>query len=99
MRGYYSLLIFLFTIYMSSIIYSSFNDSKSEVISPHLYGLCMKEGFEIIFLTIIIYFVLKYKYFSHNYISLLFFVIVSLIFDLILGNIQKEIENILQFCF
>ena len=98
MCGYYSLLIFLFIIEMSSIIYSSFNDSKSEVISPHLYGLCMKEGFEIIFLTIITYFFLKYKYFIHNYISLLFFVIVSLIIDLILGNIQKEIENIFQFC-
>jgi hypothetical protein len=95
--GYYSLLIFLYTIVMSSVIYSSFNGSKSEVISPHLYGLCMKEGFEIIFLTIITYFVLKYKYFMHNYISLIFFVIVSLSIDLILGNIQKEIENIFQF--
>ena len=95
--GYYSLLIFLYTIVMSSVIYSSFNGAKSEVISPHLYGLCMKEGFEIIFLTIITYFVLKYKYFMHNYISLIFFVIVSLSIDLILGNIQKEIENIFQF--
>ena len=49
---------------MSSIIYSSFNGAKSEVISSNLYGLSMKEGFEIIFLTIITYFVLKYKYFK-----------------------------------
>ena len=97
MCGYYSLLIFLFTIVMSSVIFASLNDEKSEVIPPHLYGLCMKEGFEIIFLTILTYFVLKYKYFIHNYLSLIFFVIVSLIIDLILGNIQKEIKNIFQF--
>ena len=97
MCGYYSLLISLYIILMSSIIYSSLRGAKSEVISPHLYGLCMKEGFEIIFLTIITYFVLKYKYFIHNYISLIFFIIVCLTIDLILGNIQKEVENIFQF--
>ena len=98
MCGYYSLQIFLLTIVMSSVTYANFNMAKSEVTPPHLCGLCMKEGFEIIFLTIITYFVLKYKYFMHIYISLIFFVIVSLIIDLILGNIQKEIKNIFQFC-
>ena len=97
MCGYYSLLIFILAILMSSIIYAGFKKSKSEVISPHLYGLCLKEGFEIIFLTILTYFFLKYKYFIHNYISLIFFVIVSFIIDLILGHFQKEIKNIFQF--
>ena len=97
MCGYYSLLICLYIILMSSIIYGSLRGAKSEVISPHLYGLCMKEGSEIFFLTIITYFVLKYKYFIHNYISLIFFIIVCLSIDLILGNIQKEVENTFQF--
>ena len=93
----YCLLIFLYLILISSITYSSLRSEKSEVISPHNYGLCMKEGFEIIFLTLITSFILKYKYFLHNLISLLLFIVVCLSIDLILERIQKEIGNAFQF--
>ena len=93
----YFLLIIIYILLMSSIIFSSSSDSKEEVISPHLYGLCMKEGFEIIFLTIITYFALKYKYFIHNIISLIFFIVVCLSIDLILNSIQNDIKNVKQF--
>ena len=44
------------------------------------------DAIQIIFLTLITYFFLKYKYYIHHFISIAIFVILSVIIDVILGN-------------
>ena len=46
----------------------------------------INDSLEIIFITIVTYFFLRYKYYIHHIISLIFLVILSVIFDLVLGN-------------
>ena len=48
--------------------------------------LFLNESIEIIFVTLVAYFFLKYKYYIHHIISLIMLVIISVIIDLILGN-------------
>ena len=47
--------------------------------------LYVNDSLQIIFLTIITYFFLKYKYYIHHIISIIIFVVLSIIIDLILG--------------
>ena len=44
------------------------------------------DGIEIIFITLITYFILKYKYYIHHIISIIIFVILCIIIDIILKN-------------
>ena len=46
----------------------------------------INDSLEIIFITIVTYFFLRYKYYIHHIISLIFLVILSVIFDIVLGN-------------
>ena len=64
---------------------------------PHLYGLCIKEAFEIVFLSVVSYILLKYKIFIHNIIGLIFFCITCVSIDLILNTLQQELKNVLKF--
>ncbi len=75
------------------LIWASFLKDGSDLISPHEYGVCSKEIFEIIFLTIISFFLLKYKYYIHNFIGLLLFCITCVVIDLILGSLQDELKT------
>ena len=46
------------------------------------------DGIEIIFITLITYFILKYKYYIHHIISIAIFVILCIIIDIILNNFK-----------
>ena len=48
--------------------------------------LFIVDGIEIIFITLITYFILKYKYYIHHIISIIIFVILCIIIDIILKN-------------
>ena len=49
-------------------------------------SLYTNDAIQIIFLTLITYFFLKYKYYIHHFISIAIFVILNVIIDVILGN-------------
>ena len=58
--------------------------------------LCIAEGFQIIIIFFITLLFMKYKYYIHHIISLIIFVILSIVIDIMLNNIKKiEIETIL----
>ena len=64
--------------------------------------LLIIDALEAVFMTIITYFALKYKYYIHHIISLIIIVILSIIMDIILGNIMHPntylvISSILYF--
>ena len=50
------------------------------------FTLYINDAIQIVFLTLITYFLVNYKYYIHHFISLAIFVILSAIIDLILGN-------------
>ena len=50
--------------------------------------LYLKESIEIIFISLITFFLLKYKYYIHHFISIALFVILSIVIDVILENYQ-----------
>jgi len=57
--------------------------------------LYINEGIEIILLTLVTHFLLKYKYYIHHFISIAILVILYLSIDLLLGNFNKS--NFLNF--
>ena len=58
-------------------------------------SLYVNSALQIIFITLITYFFLKYKYYIHHYISIGIFIILSIITDLILDNYSNR--NIFTF--
>ena len=77
---------------------SLFNDRSVYIHSNNDYT---KEVIEIIFLTIITFLILKYKYFIHHIISLILFCILSLGIDLLLNSLKENYsgKNILTIIF
>ena len=57
--------------------------------------LYINDAIEIIFLILVTYFLLKYKYYIHHFISIAILVILYLSIDLLLGNFNKS--NFLNF--
>ena len=57
-------------------------------------GLATKEGLEMVFITIIAIFLLKYKYFIHHILSIIFFFISSTAFDIFNGNFTYKVFKI-----
>ena len=55
-------------------------------------GLCSQDSFLIIFITLFTKFILKYNYFIHNIISIICFVIISILIDIILNPIDIETD-------
>ena len=87
---HYFILLFLFS---SSIISMSFcnvfghkRENTSTVVMVIYDILSTKVGIEIILVTIIDKFLLKYEYYIHHYISILAFLICSVSIDLLLDN-------------
>ena len=58
-------------------------------INSHNYGLSSKEGLEMIFLCVISIFLLKYKYYRHHIISIILFIIICIIMDLVTDNFSE----------
>ena len=66
--------------YFSGIGKDSFNE------------LYLKDSIEIIFITLATFFIMKYKYYIHHYISITLFVIISVVIDVILKNYRNANE-------
>jgi len=59
----------------------------------HESKFCSKEGVEIIFITLITMFFLKYNYFIHHIISIIIFCLVGVFIDSLINNWKQEFEN------
>ena len=87
---HYFILILLFAIKnLVSYFCSALDENKNKQLSIIiLYSetLSVKEGIEIIFVTIGCIILLKYKYFIHHYLSIFFFLALSIGIDFLLDN-------------
>jgi hypothetical protein len=65
------------------------DDSNSEektVLNSVTENLSTKEGIEIIIITIVVKFIIKYKFYRHHYLGIIFIVLSSVAIDLLLKN-------------
>ena len=73
----------------SSLFNTEFDEGKENVKNPHASGDFFKQGLELICIALISIFLLQYKYYLHNYISIAAFIIFGLITDVILNLFSK----------
>ena len=91
---HYFLLILFFNMENILLFVSHLLDrNNANVKLPHEHGPFTKESLIIIFIAIISYFLLKYRYYAHNNIAIVFFIIMGIIMDLILDNFEEEYSN------
>ena len=75
------------------VMLSTDSDSASAIKLPHVIGPFSKESLIVVLLAIFSFFLLKYRYYIHNNISLVFFIIMGIIIDLLLEKFQEEFEQ------
>jgi len=75
------------------VMLSTDSDSASAIKLPHVIGPFSKESLIVVLLAIFSFFLLKYRYYIHNNISLVFFIIMGIIIDLLLEKFQEEFEE------
>ena len=98
----YVILLFLFGIetnvmyvcYITQMRRSDQNYKRKSMFRMKSEGLATKEGLEMVFITIISIFLLKYKYFIHHIISIIFFFISSAGFDIFTRNYAYTVFSI-----
>jgi hypothetical protein len=95
----YAILLFLFGIetnvmYVCYISRSDGNYKSKSMFRMKSEGLATKEGLEMVFITIISIFLLKYKYFIHHILSIIFFFISSAAFDFFTRNYTYKVFSI-----
>ena len=71
--------------FVTEMFHSYYTDIGTDLSFKELY---LKESVEIIFISLVTFFILKYKYYIHHFISIAVFVILSIAIDLILKNYQ-----------
>lgn len=76
----------------SSLLNKKFDEEKEHIKNPNVTGDFFKTGLKMIFIIIISIFMLKYKYFIHNYISAAAFFIFGLFSDMLLDVFTKIME-------
>ena len=92
-KDYFFLLLIFTLLKAADIIILYFIEEEEE---KNTYRLCIIEGIEIIIILGISLIFLKYKYYIHHIISLILFIILSLVIDIMLNNIQYiNIDSIL----
>ena len=77
---------------------SSQQQSKA-VQNPHNSGLSSFESIELVFITIVSFLLLKYKYFIHHIIAIIIFIFISFFIDLILDNFPDLFDRGVIFIF
>ena len=94
---HYLLLIFINSLEIILLLLPGFlqqdsSETESSLASklPFMAGAFSIESLIVILITIISFFLLKYRYYIHNNISLVSFIIMGIIIDLILENLHKE---------
>jgi len=88
---HYFILLLLYSIYNSLIIgcfliNNENNFEEKTVLNSFKENLSTKEGIEIIFFTLVMKFLLKYPFFKHHYLSIIFIILLSVAIDLLLNN-------------
>ena len=91
---HYFLLMLLFDLEVFSLIFPGLLQQSSNAKIPLVVGAFSRESLIIIFMALISYFLLKYRYYIHNNISLVSFIIMGIIIDLMFDNFTKEFEGI-----
>ena len=92
---HYFLLLLFNGIYYGMITYNKLVLSKKT--NMHATPDYTKEIIEIIFLAILTFLILKYKYFIHHIISLILFCIFSIGIDILLNSLVEKLLVQLQF--
>ena len=78
----YSILFLIDSFYMASNLFSLYYEGDEE----NSRELFINDAIEIIFITLITYFILKYKYYIHHIISISIFVLLTITIDYVLEN-------------
>ena len=63
---------------------------KDEKVNPHDSTFCTKEAIEIIFITLVTFFFLKYRYFIHHIIGLVMFSLSAIMVDILLDGFEEN---------
>ena len=92
----YVILLFLFTIKagLRNFFFGAYYSGLSSIIKAKVDYLSTNESVEIIFITIVSIFLLKYKYFIHHYLSIILFCFSSIAYDYIVSNYDRIIVSI-----
>ena len=64
-----------------------------EVTSPKTIETFFEQGIQMILLALISFFLLKYRYYVHNFIAMVLFLIAGLGSDIIVGYFQLKIKT------
>ena len=78
----------LFVIDLLNFLADIYHSYFSDIGKDSFKELYLKDSIEIIFITLATFFILKYKYYIHHFISIAVFVILSIVIDVILHNYQ-----------
>ena len=89
---HYTIVLILYAIAINFTYFNNDNNSYS-IFWNKTENLSTLQGLEIITITVISIFLLKYKYFIYHYLSIILFCLSSVGFDLILNNYKKIISN------
>ena len=93
---YFLLCLFYFVnailILTSSVFNKKFDEAKEHIKNPNVTGDFFKTGLKMIFIAVISIFLLKYKYFIHNYIAIAAFFLFGLFSDMLLDVFTKILE-------
>ena len=79
-------------IYGAALFNKEFDAETQDAKNPSTVGEFLKQGIEMTFLALISIFLLKYKYFIHNYIAIGAFIFFGLINDIILDLYSKSLK-------
>ena len=93
----YFLLFFIYVLNIgliagAALFNKEFDAGKQDAKNPSTVGEFLKQGIEMVFLALISIFLLKYKYFIHNYIAIGAFILFGLINDIILDLYSKSLK-------
>ena len=89
---HYTIVLILYAIAINFTYFNNDNNSYS-IFWNKTENLSTLQGLEIITITVISIFLLKYKYFIYHYLSIILFCLSSVGFDLILNNYKKIVSN------
>ena len=88
-KNYFKDFAILFAIYFVYYVIGLLQAFFSGFGKESFLELYLKDGAEIIFITLVTFFLLKYKYYIHHFISITIFVILTIIIDIILDNFHR----------
>ena len=88
-------LFFILSVFLTLTVHNSTivtqNTGNKENASIHIKGYCSAESLEMIFLTVFSHFIFKNKYYRHHILSIIIFVITSVLIDITM-NEKDELE-------